>query len=209
MIPQDLNSLSATTKMVYWKMNGKTTLILICGFFVTNFLFAQTEIFSEPKKAEPDLTFSDVKSFHLNKQPVDKSQYEERVEPVAKERNKAFNLPYNFMVFQSEKESSSDINRVNGGLVFMNRSEFKAMGLTLIKGELLTVLLNEFDILISEKLATQLFGSENPINRILIMDDQYAVLVKGVFRGSSFPYMEDLDFVAGKPTYEKIHEFRN
>ncbi len=202
---QRIFSSFSASKTIAFQTVGKSVLLVLCVFFIID-VFGQNSHYSVT--AEPDPTFSDLKSLHLNKTPIDKNQYEESTAVVSNERSKAISLPYSFMVFQSEKESSAEMYRMNGGLLYMNRSEFRSMGLTLVKGDHTSVFQNEFDLLISENLATKIFGSEDPINKIMIMDDRYAILIKGVFRGSSLPFMKELDFIAGKRTHHKINSLQ-
>jgi hypothetical protein len=179
--------------------------ILFVGVLENNDASAQTNTYSYQETLGTEVSFGDLKSLHQNSKPIDKNQYEESFKSTSNQSTKALNLHHSFVVFQSERESSADIYRVNSSLIFMNRSEFKSLSLSLSKGENFSVFQNEFDILISEKLAKEIFGSEDPINKIMIMDDQFAVLIKGVFKDSDLPFMKGLDFIAGMPTYEKIN----
>ncbi len=179
--------------------------ILMIGVIETNQLVAQSSPYAYLDGSGSEVVFGDLKTLHHINTPIDKNHYEESFKLSQNDNTKALNLHCSFVVFQSESESSSDIYRVNSNLIFMNRAEFKSLSLSLARGDNFSVFQNEFDILISERLAHKIFGSEDPINKILIMDDQYAVLIKGVFKDSDLPLIQGMDFIAGIPTYKKIN----
>lgn len=110
---------------------------------------------------------------------------------------------FEFALFKSADEP---INKKNlmAGLIFLDRQRFRELGLTTVAGEPQLVFSRDFNILISDRMAKILFEDENPIDKVLIWNSKYSVMIKGVFKFKKGEFPFEFDFIGGPPTMDKI-----
>uniref|UniRef100_UPI003593813D ABC transporter permease n=1 Tax=Aquiflexum sp. TaxID=1872584 RepID=UPI003593813D len=156
--------------------------------------------------SEQPVEFVDLKKFGVKESFNIPNSYDNKeFKPHSAESNSS-SVKYEFVVFISETESSSDIKAIEGGLIFLDKNRFKSMGLSLLKGDPYAVFNNDFNILISDRIARAYFGEEDPVDKILILDGKYSVLVKGVYKSKNDSLPLGFDFIAGPVTNEKINQ---
>jgi len=155
---------------------------------------------------EPAGEFVDLKKFGV-KDHLDKpNSYDNKeFKPHSTETN-ASSVKYEFVIFKSESESNLERKTIEGGLIFLDKQRFKSMGLVVLKGDPFSVFNSDFNILISDRIASAYFGNEDPLDKILILDGKYSVMVKGVFKSKENSLPMEFDFIAGPVTNEKINQ---
>ena len=77
-------------------------------------------------------------------------------------------------------------------VVFADGSLFEIFSFPLLIGDPKTILEDPSDIVISESIARKYFGDKDPINKVLMIEGQHPVTVKGVFK--DIPQTSSLDF---------------
>jgi len=88
---------------------------------------------------------------------------------------------------------------------FADSSFFKVFQFDLNQGNSNEVLTGSFKIVISEKIAKKYFGNINPINKTIIVHDQWEYTISGVFKDLPSNIHFDIDFLA---TPDSIPSFR-
>lgn len=152
--------------------------------------------------------FLDLKKFGIKDHFEKPNSYDSKEFQPHSTKDNSATVQYEFVIFKSESESSTKIETIKGGLIFLDRQQFKSIGLTLLKGDPFAVFNNEFNILISDRIAQAYFGNEDPIDKILILENKYAVLIKGVYGSKQHSLPFEFDFIGGPITNEKINKVR-
>lgn len=151
--------------------------------------------------------FVDLKKFGV-KETYDKPHtYDNKEFKTHSPESNASSVTYEFVIFTSESECANNRNIMEGGLVFMDRQRFKGMGLSVLKGDPYAVFNSDFNILISDRIASAYFGNDDPINKILILDGKYSVMIKGVYKSKENSLPMEFDFIGGPVTNEKINRY--
>lgn len=155
---------------------------------------------------ESSMEFVDLKKIGVRENFNPQNSYDDKeFKPHTSETNSS-SVRYEFVIFKSETESSSEVKSIKGGLVFLDKQRFKSLGLSMLKGDPNSAFINDFDILISDRIAKLYFGDKDPIDNILILDGKYIVLIKGVFKSKNNSLPMEFDFIAGPITIEKINQ---
>lgn len=149
--------------------------------------------------------FVDIKKFGVKEQFDHPNTYSNKESNPNSIEAEVSSVKYEFVIFKSESETVNDPKVIEGGLIFLDKQKFRNMNLSLLKGDPYAVFSSEFNILISDRIARAYFGEEDPLNKILILDGKYAVMIKGVYRTKENSLPMEFDFIAGPLTNDKIN----
>ncbi|WP_194775699.1 ABC transporter permease [Pararhodonellum marinum] len=185
----------------------KAVLMFVCIGSFSDVLLAQNSNLTMIT-SEQSVEFVDLKKFGV-KENYDKiDSYENKEHKPHSTETNASSVKYEFVFFNLETGSISDLRTIEGGLIFLDKEQFKNMGLTLLKGDPNVVFTSDFNIFISDRIARKYYGDEYPIDKRLILDGKYLVLIKGVFKTKKNSLPVEFDFIAGPITHQKINKVR-
>jgi putative ABC transport system permease protein len=89
-------------------------------------------------------------------------------------------------------EAGTKISFLEEKVIYADTNLFQFFTIPLLKGDPKSVLSAPASIVLSHKRATSYFGDENPVGRLLVMNDSIPLVVTGVF--DDFPSNTHLDF---------------
>ncbi len=144
------------------------------------FLFITHELSYDKFHRDGDRIFRVIRQSQINGMPYNigvtsgpfatalKQDYDERIEDITRA------LAFDALVTYQEHSYAEE------HLLLADRNFFEFFSFPLQKGDPTSVLKNGNSLVISQALATKYFGTEDPIGKVIRLDDQYDMMVTGV-----------------------------
>ncbi|MCJ7681585.1 MAG: ABC transporter permease, partial [Candidatus Aminicenantes bacterium] len=148
------------------------------------------------------IQYSEVVTWAINQGPLGPALKEEipEIEEQARFDGARWRIKYRNQIFEER-----------GG--FTDPSLFDMFTLPFVQGNPNTALLNSRSVVITEKTAKKIFGSEDPMGQVLNIDDRFDFVVSGVIKDIpdnshfSFQFLANMDF--GKEVGRSVDNWKN